>query len=65
MSDAEFLIKLLKSQTCPLNLNEICACIPKIPRDNVKELLEFLVSKQLIITDGGGGPMFPRVFEAK
>lgn len=65
MSDAEFIIKLLKSQVKPLNLNEVCGCIPAVPRDNVIEMLEMLRDKGLVIQGVNAGPIFPRTFEAK
>jgi len=65
MSDAEFIIKLLKSQVRPLNLNDVCSCIPAIPRNNVKDMLEMLSEKGLVKETASGGPIFPRTFEVK
>lgn len=66
MSNAEFIIELLKSQVKPLNLNEIHACIPAVQRDNVKEMLEMLSEKGLIKESASGGVfLFPRTWANK
>ena len=61
MTDADFLVRLVKEQNRPVNLSEICSCIPNVPRSNVKEMLGYMAELGKIKKESFGY-LFPTVY---